>query len=104
VSSELFDLAVLWARNRRIRQAIVYCLNENQAMAHRLQSRGADARGGERHRGAARTAAEDAHAVNKQLRRQFIGQVREAGCSCSGVASVSLAIDAGDGVARVILN
>ena len=34
VGSELFDRAVLWARNRGIRQAIVYCLNENQAMRH----------------------------------------------------------------------
>src|SRR5512143_1777378 len=34
VGSELFDRAVLWARNRRIHQAIVYCLNENQAMRH----------------------------------------------------------------------
>jgi GNAT superfamily N-acetyltransferase len=34
VGSELFDRAVLWARNRGIRRAIVYCLNENQAMRH----------------------------------------------------------------------
>jgi GNAT superfamily N-acetyltransferase len=34
VGSELFDRAVLWARNRGTRQAIVYCLNENQAMRH----------------------------------------------------------------------
>lgn len=34
VGSELFDRAVLWARNRWIRQAIVYCLNENQAMRY----------------------------------------------------------------------
>jgi GNAT superfamily N-acetyltransferase len=34
VGRELFDRTVLWARNRGIRQAIVYCLNENQAMLH----------------------------------------------------------------------
>ena len=34
VGSELFDRAALWARNRGVRQAIVYCLNENQAMRH----------------------------------------------------------------------
>ena len=31
---KLFDRTVLWARNRGLRQAIVYCLNENQAMRH----------------------------------------------------------------------
>jgi GNAT superfamily N-acetyltransferase len=55
VGSELFDLVVLWARNRRIRHAIVYCLNENQPMAHRLRSQGTGARAGERQRGAARS-------------------------------------------------
>jgi GNAT superfamily N-acetyltransferase len=34
VGFELFDRTVLWARNRGIRQAIVYSLNENQAMRH----------------------------------------------------------------------
>jgi GNAT superfamily N-acetyltransferase len=34
VGFTLFDRTVLWARNRGIRQAIVYCLNENQAMRH----------------------------------------------------------------------
>ena len=34
VGFELFDRTVLWARNRGIRQAIVYCLTENQAMRH----------------------------------------------------------------------
>ena len=34
VGCELFDRTVLWARNRGIRQAIVYCLYENQAMRH----------------------------------------------------------------------
>ena len=34
VGRELFDRTVLWARNCGIRQAIVCCLNENQAMLH----------------------------------------------------------------------
>lgn len=32
VGCELFDRTVLWARNRGIRQAILYCLYENQAI------------------------------------------------------------------------
>jgi GNAT superfamily N-acetyltransferase len=40
VGSELFARAVLWARNRGIRQAIVYCLSENQAMRHIVRKAG----------------------------------------------------------------
>jgi GNAT superfamily N-acetyltransferase len=40
VGSALFDRAVLWARNRGIRQAIVYCLNENQATRHIVRKAG----------------------------------------------------------------
>ena len=32
VGCELFNRTVLWARNRGIRQAILYCLHENQAI------------------------------------------------------------------------
>jgi GNAT superfamily N-acetyltransferase len=41
VGSELFARVVSWARNRGIRQAIVHCLNENQAMRHIVRKAGA---------------------------------------------------------------
>jgi GNAT superfamily N-acetyltransferase len=40
VGSEIFNRAVLWARYRGLRQAIVYCLNENQAIRHILREAG----------------------------------------------------------------